>query len=188
MRVYLLEGNLPVYESMRKYPPEGVEYVAPISGDIKHYYSGRLWRLRRIVSTLNRVVGIPRMLPLDANADVIHTNRGILTLSKTPCVMDLDYLTAFTSFDPRPLRNWHTRAIILRFLSSLRCAAVLSWSEIAQTALRNYISGSRAKNAISEKMSVLYPAFPPMSTTEPTSRLLFCSLRVCSVQRVVLSF
>jgi|GEM_PF-5491741 len=64
--------------------------------------------------------------------------------------MDLDYVTAFTSFDPAPLHRWYTRRIILRFLASDRCTSILSWSLAAQSALSNYVRGDP-----------LDPAFPP---------------------------
>ena len=160
IRVYFLEGNLPVYAYMRQYPPEGVEYIVPTRGEISRYYSGRMRIIRKLAHIFNRLLGIPRIMRVNPDADLIHTNRGILLASKAPFVMDLDYFTAFTSFDPVPMNWWHTRRIIVRFLSSPKCKHILSWSMAAQKALRNYLEREPRAGDVFEKMAVLYPSVP----------------------------
>lgn len=179
VQIYLLEGNLPVYEYLRRYPPEGVEYVVPASGDISVYYSRRIRIFRGFIRIINRLFGIPRLIYLNPNADLIHTNRGIIIVSKKPFVMDLDYVTAFTSFDPRPLMRWHTRRIIGRFLSSPRCKHILSWSKAAQNALWSYMRELPHAENIRNKTDVLYPAVPVRErakTNEPPVILFSASL------------
>ena len=159
IKVYLLVGKLPLYRDMIRYSPKGIEYFPKKSNygkDITTYYSSKTHSVKRLISSvLLEKFSLPRMVYVKTNADLIHSNRGILVLNKKPWVIDVDHVGYF--FGPNILNdtnNTFLKKLVSRFLKSEYCKKIICWSNAAKTSVDHVFKGTN----IEEKSEVLYPA------------------------------
>jgi len=158
IKVYLLVGNLPLYREMLRFPPSTVIYHSNIfSEGAKSYYSKINEIKRRLTLAINSFFMLPRIIYVKNNFDVIHSNRGICILNKTPWVIDIDHPSAFIGFSYR-WKYKRYRRIPERFLSSYWCKKIIPWSFAAMKAIFNSFPNNRK---IKEKTEILYPATHP---------------------------
>ncbi len=156
IKVHLIPGNLPLYKELVKHPPKGIDYY-PKKTDVKKgietYHSITQSLKRRLVTFAINKLSIPKMLYVHTDADIIHSNRGILILNKKPWVIDIDYVGYFFN-GVKKMKDRNYRNKVLGFLNSEYCKKIIAWSNVARLSIVNSFDSKDIKN----KTNVVYPA------------------------------
>jgi len=176
MKVHLLEGSLPLYKELIENPPTGLQFSASKLAPAKKYYSLTRDIFLRIVNFAIRTLKLPRMTFVRTDADLIHTNRGIVILNQKPWVLDLDHPVAFVGFNHREWLKDVYRKKVEKFLLSPKCRKIMPWSQACVKALQS--SFPENWESLRKKTEVVYPATPVfLINKKPHNkiRLLFTS-------------
>lgn len=159
IKIFQFFGSHPIYESLAKYPPEGVVFVnKPEENKYKtlSIYKPTFLKTKEKLKFFLHKLGLPRLIcfPYTFNADLIHSSRGFLPLNKMPWVVDVEHVGSFGAFSKERVKK-----ITLRFLFSPSCKKVLPHSNASLYSLIN--AWKIKNNKLKEKIEVLYPAITP---------------------------
>jgi len=167
MKVFLNIGKHPIYAELLEFPPEDVEYIAPIETEDKPEHYGKLNNFKRkALMALAAILRLPRMMRLNTNADLVHTTRGILVLNKKPWVIDVEHAGSFVSFNYKQLKSLITSKIIRKSLSSKYCKKILPHSNFSKLSIEKSMDCSK----FSDKIEVVYPAIRPCNLKKEKSK------------------
>lgn len=156
-KVYLFRGKHPLYESLVSDPPAGIEYIPrqKVKGTEEYsLYTPSQNTIRGLTDGFFGLIGTPRMIPIFARCDVVHSSRGFLPIGPNPFVVDLEHASSFVGMHHGRLGSARTRKMISKAIRSDKCLGILPHCEAALRTL-SLIS---KEDSIHEKASVVYPA------------------------------
>lgn len=149
------------YQEILGAPPEGVRYVqkpldwnAPLTGDAAK--DRATWRVR---GAKRKVFGEPEIVSVPDWGAPIHSAQNLLR-SARPWVMDFEYPTALTSFDPKRLTRWTSRRRVARAVRN-GCGAIMPWTQAAADAT------ARMLPEVADKVKVVRPGVTPRERSRP---------------------
>lgn len=151
LKVYLLAGLHPIYESLVKFPPSKIQYISSISPksfDSLEIYKKEYETKKRVIVKLLTILRLPRMVFITKNCDLIHSCRGVLILNRKPWVIDIEHAGSFGDY----LKI--NKNVLIKLLSSKYCKKILPHCMAAAKSLDSAYNVSGFK----EKVEVLYPA------------------------------
>lgn len=159
-RVFLFRGNHPMYETLVRYPPEGIEYFPRRKSSERDQYT--LYNpgqssVRRIVDGTFEALRMPRYVPVVRKYDIVHSSRGFLVLGRNNYVVDIEHVDSFAGMRHERMSSPQLRRLIEKGLISDRCAAILPHC----TAARKTLSLVTSDKRILEKATVIYPSVFP---------------------------
>lgn len=159
-RVFLFRGSHPMYETLVRCPPEGIEYFPKKKSSERDQYT--LYNpgqsaVRRIVDGAFEVLRAPRCVPVVRKYDLVHSSRGFLVLGRNKFVVDIEHVDSFAGMRHERMSSPQLRRLIEKGLISNRCAAILPHC----TAARRTISLVTSDSRILEKATVIYPSVFP---------------------------
>ncbi|MEM5782043.1 MAG: glycosyltransferase family 4 protein [Candidatus Aenigmatarchaeota archaeon] len=151
LKVYLLSGFHPIYESIIRNPPTNVNYISlhPLSvfDSLEIYRKGYEIKKKILIKILNGL-RLPRIFFVTKNCDLIHSCRGILILNRKPWIVDIEHAGSFGNY----LKI--NKRIVNKLLSSNYCKKILPHCMAAGESLKNAYDTSNFK----QKIEILYPA------------------------------
>ena len=154
LNVELIAGPHPLFKEISNYPPKNVKYqVKVIPNNTYNNFLSR--RIKWIITLIQSILKLPRMMHSKVNSELIHSTRGILITNKKPWVLDIEMASSFTSLNWKNLKNPITKRIITRYLSSPYCKKILPYSEAAKKNLMEWIDCSKFK----DKIEVVHAAY-----------------------------
>jgi glycosyltransferase involved in cell wall biosynthesis len=153
MKVYINVGPHPQFQELVKYPPKNVNYFyKPVK---ENHLSLSLRKQRVIISKLQGILPIPRILYLNGKYDLIHSTRGFLVLNRASWIVDLEVASSFTGLNWNGLKNPLTKKIIEKFLSSKYCKKILPQCYAAKQTMFDFLNCKKFE----DKIEVVYPAY-----------------------------
>jgi glycosyltransferase involved in cell wall biosynthesis len=161
LKVCLLSGDLPVYQDLIDFPPEGVLYVGWRPHGLSSYYGSKASVHRTIRKAgwfLINEFKLPPMTYVLNQVELIHSTRGIIVLNRKPWVIDLDYVQYFFGrniYGIGKTSNLLLYSGVCASLLSKYCKRIMCWSNAAKQSI---VSVFGTRNEISKKISVVYPA------------------------------
>lgn len=158
----------PSHESMYLEPPEGIRFSANRDHSFFEAFSTPpvYQPVRKLgvnmVGRFFRLVRSPRRVPILARCDLVHIDGGAVPITNRPWIVgDVEYASAFFSFDD----TWYTRPTLLnslvRLLSGSRCKKILTTSEASLNSLR--LGLGKDFESIAARTGVLAPVVPSKS-------------------------
>jgi glycosyltransferase involved in cell wall biosynthesis len=163
--VHYFGGFHPVNESFIRSHPKNVSLTSNVPLDAFGNFgvpkaSSKNWRRgKRLAEQTFEILDIPRIVPMLGRCDLIHTNGGVIPLSRTPWVGSIENPSSFYGFR----ESWHgklsTRKRLAKHLISDRCRRLLPYSEASW---RNTIAClSEWEDELTGKMEIVHPAIDP---------------------------
>lgn len=123
------------YQELLAAPPEGVRYVvkplewgSPVHGT--PWRDAVYWRMR---GARRLVFGAPEPVPVPDWGIPLHSAQSLLRTPR-PWVVDFEYPTSFTAFDPDRLRLPRVQRRLRRLVRAGSCKALLPWTQAAADA------------------------------------------------------
>ena len=181
MKVYLIRGNHPLFESSN-IPPEGVEYIywRWISHGFSRYseYKGNV-SFKNFSSRIYNLLGLPRLYFVSKKCDLIHSS-GALILNHKPWVVDVERAASFVGLQNEKLSEKRYKVKIEAALSSKYCKKIMPHSIASKRSIMSAFDTSKFIN----KLEVVYLAILPKQIINKHSgskiRLLFATNRFYS--------
>ncbi|MEM5855113.1 MAG: glycosyltransferase family 4 protein [Candidatus Aenigmatarchaeota archaeon] len=159
MKVFLFMGMHPMYETLVKYPPSGIEYITNIEeksfDNLKIYKDENYMKKKNLLNKVLNLLRIPRIYYSFNKYELIHSTRGFLILNKTPWVVDIEHVASFTGMQHKSLYN--SKYLIFKILNRKYCKKIIPHSIAAK---KSFISVFGRK--LNDKLSVVYPAIYPL--------------------------
>lgn len=150
----LICGPHPLFKELINYPPKNVKYNVKIIPN--NTYNNVFSRhIKEIVTKIQSILHIPRMMHSRGHSELIHSTRGVLMTTKKPWIVDLEMASSFTGLNWRALRNRSTKYLISKYLSSDYCKKILPYSQAAKKNLMEWIDCDKFK----DKIEVVHPAY-----------------------------
>jgi glycosyltransferase involved in cell wall biosynthesis len=151
LRVYLLAGLHPIYESLVKFPPTGIQCISsvtPSDFDSLEIYKSKYEARKKLIVKLLNILKLPRIFYVIKSCDLIHSCRGILILNRKPWIVDVEHAASFGNYVKI------NKNVLIKLLSSKYCKKILPHCMAAAKSLDNAYDISSFR----EKIEVLYPA------------------------------
>lgn len=164
MRVHFWVGGIhPISESLLLDPPPGVALSSNVRGFQYDSYrgSGRnptgVAGPRQLFDRLSYGLGVPRIIPLRTDADLIHTLSGVVPLTAKPWVTSIEMPSSFYGLRDEWARSNRRRSLLRFILSMDNCKRILCFSQATRHSLLEEL-GCAPSSTLGEKIDTIYPS------------------------------
>jgi glycosyltransferase involved in cell wall biosynthesis len=137
-----------MYQELLEHKPHGVTYVNKQDITSKKYYNIKSNIIKKIAST----IGMPRVMKVNTDADLIHSSRGIIPIGDKPYVLDLEHPYSLTNLNYKSLNEPYWRNLIKRLLGNDRCKRIMMHCKASEVEMLKYFP------SLKDKIEVVYPA------------------------------
>jgi len=175
-------GPHPLFKEVINYPPKDVKYNVKIIPN-NTYNNVFSRKIKGIITKIQSIFMVPRMMHSGGNSDIIHSTRGVLITNKKPWVVDIEMASSFTGLNWKNMKNPFTRWIITKYLSSPYCKKILPYSNAAKKNLIEWIDCSKFK----DKLEVVHAAYHTTKVKRKYSDKVTISF-ICRTSPIELDF
>jgi len=175
-------GPHPLFKEVINYPPKDVKYNVKIIPN-NTYNNVFSRKIKGIITKIQSIFMVPRMMHSGGNSDIIHSTRGVLITNKKPWVVDIEMASSFTGLNWKNMKNPFTRWIITKYLSSPYCKKILPYSNATKKNLIEWIDCSKFK----DKLEVVHAAYHTTKVKRKYSDKVTISF-ICRTSPIELDF
>lgn len=156
--IYFWGGKHPIQETIMKTAPDGFKIfsnrqqsVYRTTEEYKFLHSN----FKNILSTIYRLIKIPRIIPVNIEADLIYTWSGVIPLTKRPWIVSLEFSSSFVHLNGDLIRDPVFYKRVMKFLCKNNCKFVMPYSDACKKSFINVYPEFFQEHP--EKIQVVYP-------------------------------